>query len=223
MNYSNSLLVLSAGRGIGLDGFNKLNLVSPSTGETILDRYNRQLGKNITIVTGYRAPEIMSCYPKFKFVYNYVWYETGSAFSAALGLKNEPTVIVPSDLFIGDDEAETISNASGNVIFTFKSENRAMGAVNITIKEKNILDIYEGPKRNGDDHVFSGIVRVEDKTVIKQLIELGNECPSESFIECVSKLKHHFTGIELLQPITEINSVEEYDQFFREDQKFVKA
>ena len=154
MNYSNSLLVLSAGRGIGLDGFNKLNLVSPSTGETILDRYNRQLGKNITIVTGYRAPEIMSCYPKFKFVYNYVWYETGSAFSAALGLKNEPTVIVPSDLFIGDDEAETISNASGNVIFTFKSENRAMGAVNITIKEKNILDIYEDPKKRRRSCIF---------------------------------------------------------------------
>ena len=36
MNYSNSLLVLSAGPIIGLDGFNKLNLVSPSTGETIL-------------------------------------------------------------------------------------------------------------------------------------------------------------------------------------------
>ena len=66
----NNICVLAAGRGIGIDGFHKLNLASRATGETILERYQRQLGEDLHLIIGYKAAELMSLNPRFNYTYN---------------------------------------------------------------------------------------------------------------------------------------------------------
>lgn len=219
MNSVNYLLILSAGRGIGLDGFHKLNLVAPSTNETILDRYRRQISANTTVVVGYRAPEIMSNYSELNFIYNYSWFETGSAFSAALGLRNVPVIVLPSDLFLDDAAALAISQTTGNVLFTSDTENRPTAAVNVSTSDGSVTEIYSGPKRHGDDTEFKGITRIEDHELLKLVVETCEANPSCSFSECLSHHKEHFRVAEIFGRVTEINTVEEYMEFYEKDRR----
>ncbi len=217
MSSANSLLILSAGRGIGLDGFHKLNLVSPSTEETILQRYRRQLSEDATVVVGYRAPELMARHPKLKYEYNYSWFETGSAFSAAIGLKSVPVIVVPSDLFLDDEAAAVIRAATGNVIFTSNTENRSKKAVNVNTQGDAVTEIYCGPKRHGDDPEFKGIVRIEDPALLEALVKTCHANPSAAFSDCLDMHKEHFKTQDAKGSIYEINLVEEYMEFFQMD------
>ena len=223
MSSNNSLLILSAGRGIGLDGFHKLNLVSPSSGETVLERYRRQLGDDTTIVVGYRAPELMSQYPNLEFVYNYNWFETGSAFSAGLVLKSCPVIVVPSDLFLDDAAAEVIATASGNVVFTCETENRPKNAINVATKDGAISEIYSGPKRNGTDAEFKGVVRIEDDKVLEAIVRDCEANPSLAFSDVLSMHKEVFKVKDSVGRVVEINFVEEYVEFFQADRANAKA
>ena len=213
----NSLLILSAGRGIGLDGFHKLNLVAPSTEETILARYRRQLSEDATIVVGYRAPELMARYPCLDYVYNYNWFETGSAFSAAVGLRKGPVIVLPSDLFLEEAAAETIRTATGNVIFTSSTENRLKKAANVSTEGNAVTDIYNGPKRHGDDAEFKGIVRIEDSDLRKVLVASCEANPSAAFSDCLAMHKEAFRAVDTGGDVVEINAVEEYMEFFEKD------
>ena len=215
--YINSLLILSAGRGIGLDGFHKLNIVSPSTGETILARYRRQLSDDITVVVGYRAPELMSHNPNLTFVYNYRWFETGSAFSASLGLKKVPVVVVPSDLFLDEAAAMAIRSATGNVIFTSDTENRPVSAVNVSVEGGLIADIYSGPKRRGSDLEFKGIIRIEDLSLLSALGASCEERGALALSDCLELHKESFRVVNIDGQITEINTTEQYMEFYRKD------
>ena len=217
MNSFNTLLILSAGRGIGLDGFHKLNIVAPSTGETILARYRRQLSEDVTIVVGYRAPEIMARYPRLHFIYNYSWFETGSAFSAALGLKKVPVIVVPSDLFLDEAAAKTVRTATGNVIFTSDTENRPIAAVNVSSEANAITEIYSGPKRHGDDVEFKGIIRIEDAELLSAFAASCEARPSLALSDCLEMHKESFRAIDIGGQITEINTIEEYMEFFKKD------
>ena len=217
MSSANALLILSAGRGIGLDGFHKLNLVAPSTGETILERYRRQLSKDTFIVVGYRAPELMSLYPKLQYSYNYRWFETGSAFSAAIGLKKVPVIVVPSDLFLDEAAAEAVRGAAGNVIFTSNTENRPSKAVNISTEGGAVTEIYSGPKRHGDDVEFKGIVRIEDLDLLTALAASCEANPSMAFSDCLAMHKEAFRAVDTGGLVTEINAVEDYMEFFNKD------
>jgi len=204
------ILILSAGRGMGLDGFHKLKLVIPRTGETILDRYSRQFGTNISAVVGYRAAELMSSYPNFNYKYNYSWFETGSAFSAFIGMDVTPVTILPSDLIIEDDIAQIINDSTGNVIFVKDSENRSESSVNITEKNKKIVEIFRGPKKSGNDKEFSGIIKISDKNLLLKISEQCEKNPTLFFIECIKNFKELFTVIHLDYGITEINTIADY-------------
>ena len=217
MSSCKSLLILAAGRGIGLDGFHKLNLVAPSTGETILARYRRQLSEDITVVVGYRAPELMARYPYLSYRYNHHWFETGSAFSAAVGLEKVPVVLVPSDLFLDEAAAETVRTAIGNVIFTCDTENRSMNAVNVCAEDDSITEIYTGPKRRGDDAEFKGIVRIEDVELLDMLAQSCEANPSSPFSDCLAIHKAAFRVVDIGGVVNEINAVEEYMEFFQGD------
>ncbi len=210
MSSSEKLLILSAGRGVGLDGFHKLNLVSPDTKETTLARYMRQFGDEVTVVVGYRAAELISTYPDLDYAYNYAWFETGSAFSAHIGLGTAPVTIVPSDLFITDAVAAEISAAEGNVIFMVNTENRAINAVNVCCDGPDIVDLYKGPKRSGNDAEFIGVVKIADQKVADEAARICEENPGDFFIECIAKMKGTFTAHLLSGGVTEINTIEDY-------------
>lgn len=217
MNYVEELLVLSAGRGIGLDGFHKLSLVAPSNKETVLDRYRRQICDKVTVVVGYRAPELMARYPDLNFIYNYKWFESGSGFSAGLGLSRAPVIVVPSDLFMSDRAALTVRESTGNVIFVSRTENRPLTAVNVTISDEQILDIYDGPKRHGGDQEYRGIVRIESKELLDAVADTCRSNPSLAFSDCLAHHKESFRVVDLEGAVSEINSVDDYMQFFRAD------
>lgn len=222
MSSKTRLLILSAGRGIGLDGYHKLKLVAPSSGETILDMYKRHFGGHITVVVGYRAPELMAENPDLGFCYNYNWFETGSAFSAHLGLAalnaGEPVLVVPSDLFISDEAARQINAAEGNVIFTRDTENRDMNAVNVAQNpDGTIASVYSGPKRGGDDDQFCGIAKIADADLRRSLSASCEEHPSLAFSECLDMHRDQFRAVRLNGWLSEINSVEDYMEFFESD------
>jgi hypothetical protein len=208
------ILVLAAGRGIGLDGFNKLNLVCPSSRETVLERYMRQLSKDVSIVVGYRAPEIISKYPNLNYAYNYKWYETGSAFSASLGLHQTPIIVLPSDLFLSEMAAETIRNATGDVIFTSATENRPTNAVNVVVNKRKVVGIYEGPKRQGADQEFKGIVRIETDECMSALRSTCECNPALALSDCLGLHAAKFQAIDIGGAVSEINSVEDYMDYF---------
>jgi hypothetical protein len=217
MNSANSLLILSAGRGIGLDGFHKLNLVAPSTGETILARYLRQLSAAVTVVVGYRAPEMMAQHPSLNYVYNHSWFETGSAFSAGMGLSKAPVIVVPSDLFLDEAAAKGVSTATGNVIFASSTENRPQNSVNIEMDGDTVVDIYTGPKRHGGDPEFKGIVRIEDLDLLEALVKTCEANPAAPFSDCLNLHRQSFRAVVLDGEVTEINAVAEYVEFFNRD------
>lgn len=223
MNSADDLLILSAGRGIGLDGFHKLKLVAPSTGETILDRYRRQISANISIVIGYRAPELMSLYPNLHYFYNHNWFESGSAFSAAIGLRGVPVIVVPSDLFLDESAAEMLRSTTGNVIFTSDTENRKLNSINVSTRSGAVSRIYTGPKRHGDDVEFKGIVRIESLELLNALVASCEDNPSMAFSECLEMHKEDFCAVDIGGAVTEINTVEDYIDFFDKDMKRADA
>lgn len=217
MSSDSKLLILSAGRGVGLDGFHKLKLVSAQTNETILQRYIRQLSANITIVVGYRAPEIMAENPGLTYRYNYNWFETGSAFSAHLGLSTVPVIIVPSDLFICDVAAQQIMQAEDNVIFTLDTENRGVNAINVSENGGFVSDMYLGPKRSGADDEFCGIVRIKDLDLLSAISQECEKNSSAAFSDCVATHKDKFRVIQLQGSVREINTVEDYVSYFEDE------
>ena len=212
---SEKILILSAGRGMGLDGFHKLKLVIPNTGETILDRYARQFGSNIDVVVGYRAAELMSSYPSLIYNYNYSWFETASAYSAFIGMKTAPVIILPSDLIIEDESAKKINNSTGNVVFVKSSENRSDDSVNVAEKNGKISKIYRGPKGSGNDWEFGGIIKISDDQLLSNLSNYCERNPALFFVECIEKFKELFTVINLDHGVFEINSIDDYLKIFQ--------
>ena len=125
---SNSILVLAAGRGLSMDGIHKLKLTVPGHCESIKERLNRQFHGVLTIVVGYRAAELISQWPDQNYVYNSRWFETGSAASAAMGLRSVVDeggiTVLPSDLIFSESIASMINSESRDAIFLCNTENR---------------------------------------------------------------------------------------------------
>jgi hypothetical protein len=159
----------------------------------------------------------MSLHPKLKYLYNHRWFETGSAFSAAIGLKKVPVIVVPSDLFLDEVAAETVRGATGNVIFTSNTENRPSKAVNVSIEGSAVTEIYSGPKRHGDDVEFKGIVRIEDLDLLSTLVVSCEANPSMAFCDCLAMYKEAFRAVDTGGVVNEINAVEDYMEFFNKD------
>lgn len=214
MSSDNTLLILSAGRGIGIDGFHKLKLVDPGTEETLLGRYIRQFGERVTIVVGYHAAELMSSFPQYDYAYNHAWFETGSAFSAHIGLDKAPVLIVPSDLVISDEAVEEIQAQSGNAIFSRNTENRGINSVNVSCEGRRITEVYRGPKRSGGDPEFCGIVKITDQETVDLLSKTCEENPELFLIECVGMLAERFEHHQLDGALQEINTIDDYFTMF---------
>jgi hypothetical protein len=216
---SNKTLVLSAGRGLSMDGIHKLKLTVPGSSETIKERIIRQFHGALSIVVGYRAAELISEWPEQNFIYNHRWFETGSATSAALGLRSMAEVgvvtIMPSDLIFSDEMAKMINKEVGNTIFLCNTENRSKASVSVQLRKGKIVGHYRGAKRDGRDLEAIGVVKLLNTESVQAVV---NKCESDGslyFVEAFIDSDLELKAIELPFDYSEINSVEDYYQLWK--------
>lgn len=164
------LIILAAGQGYGLDGFNKLLIKSPSTGKTILDYYiDAFQGMEITVVVGYRAINVMHNYPSLNYVYNPEWRLSNNSYSLSLVLDDRPTYVVSGDLFIKSDFLSRMHQLPENVVFTQANDNRSAEAINVETNSFNqVTEFYQGPVKDVSHNESIGIFKIFDKQILKE-------------------------------------------------------
>ena len=162
------LIVLAAGQGFKLDGFNKLFIRDPKTKETILEKYLRLFANyQVTAVVGYKAVAVMSQYPDFDYVYNDQWRITGNSYSLCLTLDERPSVVISSDLLFDEEMVKLIENSPENSVFVSHSENKGVNTVRCTIKEGVVQSMYMGEERHQDPETL-GIYKISDVQLLRQ-------------------------------------------------------
>jgi len=175
------VIILAAGQGFKLDGFNKLLIKHPETGKRIIDTYIEAFhGKDITVVTGYRAINIMHNYPKLNYIHNPDWAVTNNSYSLALALDDSPCYVISDDLIITSDLIKMLDNAPQDCVLTEVRENRTLTAVNCVVNhdDKTIKNIYQGSLREQIDPEAIGIYKISDADVLRSwkrnCVEHGN-------------------------------------------------
>jgi choline kinase len=194
------LIILAAGQGFKLDGFNKILLKDPKTRKTILDYYIEYFSDHkITMVVGYKSITIMNEYPQIEYIFNEEWRLKGNSHSLALALNEEPCIVLPSDLFFDKNLAELIKKAPKNMGLVDNTENRSSQALNCHVENKKIKNIYGGkPKMN--DPELMGVFKVTNKEILRKWkrnclkfdnIFIGKNLPIKEFdIYAVEKREH---------------------------------
>ena len=162
------LIILAAGQGFQLDGFNKILLKDPISRKAILDQYLQYFPEYpITVVVGFKAITIMSEYPQLHYVYNPEWRTKGNSYSLALALSEEPCTILPSDLFFDQELAERIRQAPPNSGLVAHTENRSLQALHCQVVDGTIADVYKGDTRPGDPELM-GVFKISDKEILRR-------------------------------------------------------
>lgn len=162
-------IVLAAGQGFNLDGFNKLLLINPKNGKPIIENYIEIFHKtDIKFVLGYKAIEVMQRYPDLNYIYNHDWKITGNSYSLFLANPSEECYVVSSDLFIEKRFIENLNNFNKNCVVTKNTDNRSSTALNCEVDGSDkVTSIYQGPiKREGDLESF-GIFKIVDVELLK--------------------------------------------------------
>lgn len=196
------LIILAAGQGIKLDGFNKLLIRHPKTRETIIERYQKQFPNyEITVVTGYRAISIMSAYPGLNYIYNDQWRITGNSYSLALALDDKPCVVISADLVFDKDLVDLIEKSPKNSVIVYHSENKGLNTVRCKIKGAKVQSMYMGEQDHSDPETV-GIFKISDPALLRAWKK--NCCQN----------KNVFAGINL--PCKDISAVEIKGHFFHE-------
>jgi CTP:molybdopterin cytidylyltransferase MocA len=162
------LIVLAAGEGLQLDGFNKALIRHPRTRERVLDQYLRLFGASkVTVVVGYRAIEIMHRYPQLHYVYNSSWRLTGNAYSLGLALDASPCFVLSADFFLDEAVIDRMRSATPNAVIA-ASDPEAPGIFKIEspallrewkarcIEHSNLFALQNLPlDHGGADQVFA--------------------------------------------------------------------
>ena len=130
-------IILGAGSGSRLGGYNKL-LIKDKTGCTILERITLDLMRigirDITIVVGYKAINVMSKYPAAKYVINPIFDVTNSAYSTALAFQedNSPAILVYGENIYPRGNPFENMNQEANLMLTStqtKTDKNATGPI----------------------------------------------------------------------------------------------
>ena len=194
------LIILAAGQGFKLDGFNKILLKDPKTRKTILDYYLEYFSNyKLTMVVGFKSITIMNEYPQIDYIFNNEWQLKGNSHSLALALDQEPCIVLPSDLFFDKGLAELIKNAPENMALIDNTENRSTQALNCHVENNKIMEIYSG-KAKMDDPELMGIFKITDKEILRKWkrnclkhdsIFIGKNLPIKEFdIHAIEKKDH---------------------------------
>ncbi len=162
------VIILAAGQGFQLDGFNKVLLKDPSRNKTILDLYLEMFqADRVTVVVGYSAITIMNEYPNLDYVYNPLWRTTGSSYSLSLALDNSECLILPSDLFLDMEIIQLLMDGPKNCVLVANNENRTINSANCTVENGRITSIYQGSKKGWDPEIM-GVYKISDRELIRK-------------------------------------------------------
>jgi choline kinase len=174
------VIVLAAGQGYQLDGFNKLLIKHPADGKRIIERYLEVFkGKNITFVLGYRAINVMHSYPSLNYVYNDSWAVTNNSYSLSLAINDEPCYVVSGDLFFDAALIAELESAPPNLVATQMRDSRTLSAVNVAANENNVInETYQGKLRDVSHPEAVGIFKISDPALLmtwkRNCIDYGN-------------------------------------------------
>lgn len=162
------LIILAAGQGFKLDGFNKILLKDPVTKKTILDHYLEYFSEcKITMVVGYKSITIMNEYPQLDYIYNTEWRLKGNSHSLALALSEEPCIILPSDLFFDESLINLIKKAPDNMGLVADNENRSVQSLHCHIEKGKITKVYTGNAKPNDPELM-GVFKITSKEILRK-------------------------------------------------------
>lgn len=163
------VIVLAAGQGYQLDGFNKLLLRNPHTNERIIESYLRLFNRdNLTFVVGYRAINVIHNYPNLNYIYNEYWATFNNSLSLYLAIDNNPTIVISGDLFLKDSILDKIYSKDDNLVITQNNELRSINSLNVSCNDSfRIKSIYQGKIKNIKDYEAMGIYKITDKNLLK--------------------------------------------------------
>jgi len=164
------VIVLAAGQGFQLDGFNKLLIKDPRDGRTIMEKLEENFaGMSLTVVVGYRAIAVMHRYPHLDYVHNADWAVTNNAYSLALALDESPTYVVSCDLLFEPGLIERLQNGPDNAVLTQKRDSRTLSALNCDCEDDGtVRSIYQGPLRDAGDPEAIGVYKLSDRALLKE-------------------------------------------------------
>lgn len=156
------VIVLAAGQGYQLDGFNKILTKHPITGERIIESYKRLFpNKKITIVVGYRSINLMHNYPEFDYVLNPFWGQFHNSYSLSLALDRESCYVISGDLFLSDGVIADMEATDRELVVVRQNDNRKTSAVSVASNsDGHVTSIYDGAVRNASDYESVGIFKV---------------------------------------------------------------
>ena len=170
MSSVKKVIVLAAGKSLQLDGANKVLIRHPSDGRTVLDYIIEAFaGKEITVVVGFSAIQIMQAYPKLNYVINPNWALTNNAMSLGLALDESPSYVVSGDIFLSKKLIDRLDAEVADMALTRLTENRVLTSIHcVTDELENITDVYQGPVRSTKHPESTGIFKISDGAALRE-------------------------------------------------------
>ena len=161
------LIILAAGDAFELDGYSKLLINHPKEKKNILELYSEFFDvKDIIVVVGFKAIEIMNKYPQFTYIYNKKWQTSGSSFSLSLALDDEPCYVVSSDILIDKQTIDSISNYENCALIKY-TDNKRPSSINVSIENNQINNIYSGLSQKNDPELL-GVYKISDTSLLRK-------------------------------------------------------
>jgi choline kinase len=207
------VIVLAAGQGFQLDGFNKLLLKNPFTGDRIIETYINLFGKeNITFILGYRAINVIHNFPNLNYIYNPDWAVYNNSYSLSLALDNNPTIVLSGDLFLKETILDKINCSHENLIISQNNDARSANSINVTFDDNFLVKkVYQGKVENINDFEAMGIYKISDPKLLKSW---KNNClkSRDKFIglNLDLSISSVYTKIAEDKEIFEINNPDDY-------------
>jgi choline kinase len=166
----NQAIILAAGRGNQVDGMAKVLIRHPLTGRSILDHAVEAFaGKQIVVVVGFRAIQIMESRPDLDYVINHEWSLTNNAMSLGLALGLEPTYVVSGDIFFDRALIARLDSLGPNLALTEARENRMLTAVHCILRDdQSIAETYQGPVRDVAHPEAIGLFKISCPVILRR-------------------------------------------------------
>lgn len=162
MSHVKRAIILAAGQGFQLDGINKLLIQHPATGRTILDHALEAFsGKDVTVVVGFRAIEIMQRYPRLDYVINHQWALSSNGLSLGLALDERPTYVVSGDIFFERELIAELDRSRADLALVEARENRVPSSIHCVLRpDRTIEETYQGPVRQVSHPEAIGLFKI---------------------------------------------------------------
>ena len=84
-------------------------------------------------------------------------------------------------------------------------------------KNSEILSIYNGSRKSGNDKEFTGIVKVSTKKTLEKLKKVCETNANFFLSEAIEKIKSEFKMEILKGDVKEINSINDYIDLFKDN------